>query len=89
MNKSELVEKVAALWDEALDQDLANQDDISFETFLGAQYAIGTLAERCELTEEGLEIVQQAFDELSDLVGNDDEEDEDDDEDDEEDEDDE
>ena len=77
MNKSELVEKVAALWDEVLDQDLANQDDISFETFLGAHYAIGTLAERCELTEEGLEIVQQAFDELSDLIGNE-EEDEDD-----------
>ena len=75
MNKSELVEKVAALWDEVLDQDLANQDDISFETFLGAHYAIGTLAERCELTEEGLEIVQQAFDELSELVGNDEDED--------------
>jgi hypothetical protein len=75
VNKSELVEKVAALWDEVLDQDLANQDDISFETFLGAHYAIGTLAERCELTEEGLEIVQQAFDELSELVGNDEDED--------------
>ena len=71
-----LVRRVAALWEEAIDQDLANSNEVSFEAFLGAQYSVAWLAGQCTLTDEGIEIVEMALKELQQLgEGNDDEDD--------------
>lgn len=84
IDREELVRRVAALWEVAIDEDLANSQDVSFIAFLGAQYSIASLAGQCKITEEGFKIVELAFTELSLLVGDlDDDSDDEDDEDDE------
>jgi hypothetical protein len=76
---SDLTQQVAELWEKAVEEELANSSDVSFEAFLGAQYSIASLAGQCTITDEGMEIVQVALEELQELIdGNseDDEEDE-------------
>jgi hypothetical protein len=73
-----LTKRVAALWEEAIDQDLANSENVSFEAFLGAQYSIAALAKQCVVTEEGIKIIELAYKELVQLgededLGDDDE----------------
>ena len=73
-----LVRRVAALWEEAVDQDLANSSEVSFDAFLGAQYSMASLAGQCTLTDDGIKIVELALKELQQLgENNDDEDDED------------
>ena len=79
---SELTNQVAELWQQAVDEDLANSSEVSFEAFLGAQYSLASIAGQCTITDEGMEIVQVAFEELQELIdssGDDDEDEEDDD----------
>ncbi len=71
-----LTKQVAELWQEAGDQDLANSSELSFEAFLGAQYSLAHLAGQCTITEEGMEIVESALNELQELVDSVEEEDE-------------
>lgn len=76
---SDLTQQVAELWEKAVEEELANSSEVSFDAFLGAQYSLASLAGQCTITEEGMEIVQAAFEELQELIdGNseDDEEDE-------------
>ena len=73
----DLTQQVAELWEKAVEEELANSSDVSFEAFLGAQYSIASLAGQCTITDEGMEIVQVAFEELQELIdGNSDDEDE-------------
>jgi hypothetical protein len=82
--RTEIVRRVAALWEEAIEEDLANSGDVSFNAFLGAQYSLASLAGQCKITEEGFRIVELAFGELLLLVRDlDDDSDDEDDEDDE------
>lgn len=85
---SDLTNQVAELWQQAVDEDLANSSEVSFEAFLGAQYSLASIAGQCTITDEGMEIVQVAFEELQELIdsSSDDDEDEEDDDDDDEDE---
>lgn len=79
---TELTNQVAELWQQAVDEDLANSSEVSFEAFLGAQYSLASIAGQCTITDEGMEIVQVAFEELQELIdssGDDDEDEEDDD----------
>ena len=71
-----LINRVAALWEEAIDQDLATSENVSFEAFLGAQYSIAALAKQCTITEEGIKIIELSFNELVQLGENDEEDDE-------------
>lgn len=74
---SDLTNQVAELWQQAVDEDLANSSEVSFEAFLGAQYSLASIAGQCTITDEGMEIVQVAFEELQELIdGNSDDEDE-------------
>jgi hypothetical protein len=76
---SDLTQQVAELWEKAVEEELANSSEVSFDAFLGAQYSIASLAGQCTITDEGMEIVQVALEELQELIdGNseDDEEDE-------------
>lgn len=86
---SDLTNQVAELWQQAVDEDLANSSEVSFEAFLGAQYSLASIAGQCTITDEGMEIVQVAFEELQELIdsSSDEDEEDDDDEEDEEDED--
>jgi hypothetical protein len=70
-----LTRRVAALWEEAMDQDLANSENVSFEAFLGAQYSIAALAKQCTITEEGIKIIELSFNELVQLGENEEEDD--------------
>lgn len=79
---SDLTNQVAELWQQAVEEDLANSSEVSFEAFLGAQYSLASIAGQCTITDEGMEIVQVAFEELQELIdssGDDDEDEEDDD----------
>jgi 3-methyladenine DNA glycosylase AlkC len=82
ISREELVRRVAALWEEAIEENLANSGDVSFNAFLGAQYSLASLAGQCKITEEGFRIVESAFGELlllvRDLDDDSDEDDEDD-----------
>ena len=82
----DLTKQVAELWQRAVDEDLANSTEVSFDAFLGAQYSLASLAGQCTITQEGMEIVQTAFEELQELVNNYSDEDENEDEDEDEDE---
>jgi hypothetical protein len=62
-------QQVIELWDQAKEKDLCNSENISFETFLGAQYARRVLSKQCKLTAEGKEVVEAARDALIDLLG--------------------
>ena len=74
---SDLTQQVAELWEKAVEEELANSSEVSFDAFLGAQYSLASLAGQCTITEEGMEIVQVAFEELQELIdGNSDDEDE-------------
>ena len=76
---SDLTQQVAELWEKAVEEELANSSEVSFDAFLGAQYSLASLAGQCTITDEGMEIVQVALEELQELIdGNseDDEEDE-------------
>lgn len=86
---SDLTNQVAELWQQAVDEDLANSSEVSFEAFLGAQYSLASISGQCTITDEGMEIVQVAFEELQELIdsSSDEDEEDDDDEEDEEDED--
>lgn len=75
---SELTKRVAELWEQAVEQELANSSELSFDAFLGAQYSIAFLAGQCTITQEGLEIVELALKELEEIVDGDGENDEDD-----------
>jgi hypothetical protein len=75
--------RVAALWDEAVNQEMANSEEVSFEAFLGAQYSIAAMAGQCTITKEGFELVEVALNELVQLVELEDEDLDEDDEDDE------
>ena len=72
--------RVVALWDEAVNQEMANSEEVSFEAFLGAQYSIAAMAGQCTITEEGFKLVEVALNELVQLVELEDEDLEDDDE---------
>jgi hypothetical protein len=69
---SELAQRVSNLWEQAVDQDLANSNEVSFDTFLGAQYSIAFMAGQCAITKEGIEIVEIALDELQQLISDND-----------------
>ena len=74
---SDLTQQVAELWEKAVEEELANSSEVSFDAFLGAQYSLASLAGQCTITEEGMEIVQVALEELQELIdGNSDDEDE-------------
>jgi hypothetical protein len=73
----DLTQQVAELWEKAVEEELANSSEVSFDAFLGAQYSIASLAGQCTITDEGMEIVQVALEELQELIdGNSDDEDE-------------
>ena len=76
----DLTQQVAELWEKAVEEELANSSDVSFEAFLGAQYSLASLAGQCTITEEGMEIVQAALEELQELIDGNSEDDEDEDE---------
>jgi hypothetical protein len=63
-------QQVIDLWDQAMDKDLCDSENISFETFLGAQYARGVLSKQCKLTAEGKKVVEEARAALNELLGN-------------------
>ena len=73
---SDLTQQVAELWEKAVEEELANSSDVSFEAFLGAQYSIASLAGQCTITDEGMEIVQVALEELQELIDGNSEDDE-------------
>jgi len=62
-------QQVIDLWDQAMDKGLCDSENISFETFLGAQYARRVLSKHCKLTAEGKEVVEEARDALNELLG--------------------
>ena len=71
-------QQVSDLWDQALDEGMCDSENISFETFLGAQYARRVLSKHCKLTAQGKQVVEEARDALSELLGeSEDDEDED------------
>jgi hypothetical protein len=72
----DLTQQVAELWEKAVEEELANSSDVSFEAFLGAQYSIASLAGQCTITDEGMEIVQVALEELQELIDGNSEDDE-------------
>ena len=63
-------QQVIELWDQAMDMDLCDSENISFETFLGAQYARRVLSKHCKLTAEGKKVVEEAREALNELLGN-------------------
>ena len=65
---SDLTKRVAELWEQAVDEDLANSSEVSFDAFLGAQYSMAFLAGQCTITEQGIEVVEIALDELQQLI---------------------
>ena len=65
---SDLTKRVAELWEQAVDEDLANSSEVSFDAFLGAQYSMAFLAGQCAITEKGIEVVELALDELQQLI---------------------
>jgi len=76
----DLTQQVAELWEKAVEEELANSSEVSFDAFLGAQYSLASLAGQCTITEEGMEIVQAALEELQELIDGNSEDDEDEDE---------
>jgi hypothetical protein len=62
-------QQVIDLWDQTMDEDLCDSENISFETFLGAQYARRVLSKQCKLTADGKEVVEAARDALIELLG--------------------
>jgi hypothetical protein len=80
---SDLTKRVSDLWEKAVEEELANSSEVSFDAFLGAQYSIAFLAGQCTITQDGIEIVEIALYELQQLVDDnvEEEDDEDDDED--------
>jgi hypothetical protein len=48
---------------------MCDSENISFETFLGAQYARRVLSKHCKLTAQGKQVVEDARDALSELLG--------------------
>jgi hypothetical protein len=85
---SDLTKRVSDLWEKAVEEELANSSEVSFDAFLGAQYSIAFLAGQCTITQDGIEIVEIALYELQQLIDDnvEDEDDEDDDDDEDEDE---
>ena len=65
---SDLTKRVAELWEQAVDEELANSSEVSFDAFLGAQYSMAFLAGQCTITEQGIEVVEIALDELQQLI---------------------
>ena len=65
---SDLTKRVAELWEQAVDEDLANSSEVSFDAFLGAQYSMAFLAGQCTISEQGIEVVEIALDELQQLI---------------------
>ena len=65
---SDLTKRVAELWEQAVDEDLANSSEVTFDAFLGAQYSMAFLAGQCTITEQGIEVVEIALDELQQLI---------------------
>ena len=65
---SDLTKRVAELWEQVVDEDLANSSEVSFDAFLGAQYSMAFLAGQCTITEQGIEVVEIALDELQQLI---------------------
>lgn len=63
-------QQVIDLWDQAMDKGLCDSENISFETFLGAQYARRVLSKQCKLTAEGKKVVEKARDALNELLVN-------------------
>ena len=68
IDTSDLTKRVAELWEQAVDEELANSDEVSFDAFLGAQYSMAFLAGQCTITEQGIEVVEIALDELQQLI---------------------
>ena len=66
---------VSDLWDQAVDKSMCDSENISFRTFLGAQYARRVLSKHCKLTVQGKQVVEEALDALNELLdeGEDDE----------------
>jgi hypothetical protein len=75
---SDLTKRVSDLWEKAVEEELANSSEVSFDAFLGAQYSIAFLAGQCTITEDGIEIVEIALDELRQLIDDNVEDDDDD-----------
>jgi hypothetical protein len=75
---SDLAKRVSELWEKAVEEELANSSEVSFDAFLGAQYSIAFLAGQCTITDDGIEIVEIALDELQQLIDDNVEEDDDD-----------
>ena len=65
---SDLTKRVAELWEQAVDEELANSSEVTFDAFLGAQYSMAFLAGQCTITEQGIEVVELALDELQQLI---------------------
>ena len=65
---SDLTKRVAELWEQAVDEELANSSEVTFDAFLGAQYSMAFLAGQCTITEQGIEVVEIALDELQQLI---------------------
>ena len=63
-----VLSRVAALWDEAVNQEMANSEEVSFEAFLGAQYSIAAMAGQCTITAEGFKLVEVALNELASIM---------------------
>ena len=55
-------QQVSDLWDQALDEGMCDSENISFETFLGAEYARRVLSKHCKLTAQGKQVVEDAHD---------------------------
>ena len=68
IDTSDLTKRVAELWEQAVDEELANSSEVSFDAFLGAQYSMAFLAGQCTITEQGIEVVELALDELQQLI---------------------
>jgi len=65
---SDLTKRVAELWEQAVDEELANSSEVTFDAFLGAQYSMAFLAGQCTITEQGIEVVEIALDALQQLL---------------------
>ncbi len=63
-----LCERVAALWERGDQGGYLTEEDIEYETFLGAQYAIGTLRDLWTIAPEGLERVANSIEPLETLL---------------------
>ena len=75
---TDLAKRVSELWEKAVEEELANSSEVSFDAFLGAQYSIAFLAGQCTITDDGIEIVEIALDELQQLIDDNVQEDDDD-----------